>query len=63
MQNWQNQIVYDKNKKLPTWFTAKNIYYPPKISIEQTSSRKHCLRTKATLVSGNSLIITEWFWY
>ena len=25
-------------KKLPTWFKAKNIYYPNKLNIEQTSS-------------------------
>ncbi|WP_299886592.1 class I SAM-dependent methyltransferase [uncultured Lacinutrix sp.] len=42
-------------KKLPTWFSAKNIYYPNKLNIEQTSSEvtaKH----KATLVTGSSLI-------
>lgn len=42
-------------KKLPTWFTSKNIYYPNKLNIEQTSSEitaKH----KANLVSGNTLI-------
>ena len=25
-------------RKLPTWFNTKEIYYPPKVSIEQTSS-------------------------
>jgi hypothetical protein len=42
-------------KKLPTWFTSKNIYYPNKLNIEQTSSEitaKH----KANLVSGKTLI-------
>lgn len=42
-------------KKLPTWFTSKNIFYPNKLNIEQTSSEitaKH----KANLVSGNTLI-------
>ncbi|MGB6269175.1 MAG: class I SAM-dependent methyltransferase, partial [Olleya sp.] len=42
-------------KKLPTWFNTKNIYYPSKLNIEQTSSEitaKH----KANLLSGNTLI-------
>ena len=42
-------------KKLPTWFTLKNVYYPNKLNIEQTSSEitaKH----KASLVSGATLI-------
>ncbi|WP_296316748.1 class I SAM-dependent methyltransferase [Winogradskyella sp. UBA3174] len=41
--------------KLPTWFNTKNIYYPNKLNIEQTSSEitaKH----KAHLTSGKSLI-------
>lgn len=41
--------------KLPTWFSSRNIYYPSKISIEQTSSEKTA-KYKANLVSGNSLI-------
>ena len=41
--------------KLPNWFSAKNIIYPSKISIEQTSSEKTALY-KASLVSGESLI-------
>jgi hypothetical protein len=41
--------------KLPTWFSAKNIIYPAKISIEQTSSEKTALY-KSTIVSGASLI-------
>lgn len=41
--------------KLPTWFTTKNIIYPSKISVEQTSSEKTALY-KSTLVSGESLI-------
>ena len=41
--------------KLPTWFSTKNIYYPSKLSIEQTSSEKTA-KYKANLVSGNSLI-------
>lgn len=42
-------------EKLPTWFNAKNILYPIKISIEQTSS-EITAQYKAGLVDGNSLI-------
>jgi len=51
-----NQIVA-KNKaknKLPTWFSTKNIYYPSKISIEQTSSEKTA-EYKANTISGKIL--------
>ncbi len=41
--------------KLPTWFAAKNIIYPAKISVEQTSSEKTAAY-KASLVSGENLI-------
>jgi hypothetical protein len=41
--------------KLPTWFYTRNIYYPSKISIEQTSSEKTA-EYKSQLVSGKSLI-------
>lgn len=41
--------------KLPTWFAAKNIVYPSKISVEQTSSEKTA-SYKASLISGESLI-------
>lgn len=41
--------------KLPNWFAAKNIIYPSKISIEQTSSEKTA-QYKASIVSGESLI-------
>jgi len=52
-----NQIEA-KNKakdKLPSWFTTKNILYPSKISVEQTSSEKTA-SYKSELVSGESLI-------
>lgn len=52
-----NQIIA-KNKakdKLPTWFATKNIIYPEKISIEQTSS-EITAKYKATLISGESII-------
>tara|TARA_Y100000588_G_scaffold224668_1_gene238640 strand:+ start:2776 stop:3957 length:1182 start_codon:yes stop_codon:yes gene_type:complete len=42
-------------KKLPTWFSTKNIYYPNKLNIEQTSSELTA-KYKADLVSGKSLI-------
>ena len=42
-------------KKLPTWFSTENIYYPNKLNIEQTSS-EITAKYKASLVSGNSLI-------
>ena len=41
--------------KLPTWFNTKNIIYPSKISVEQTSSEKTALY-KSNIVSGDSLI-------
>ncbi|MBV7268237.1 THUMP-like domain-containing protein [Winogradskyella luteola] len=42
-------------KKLPTWFNAKNIYYPNRLNIEQTSSEVTA-EYKANLVIGKSLI-------
>jgi hypothetical protein len=52
-----NQIeAKTKSKtKLPNWFITKNIIYPSKISIEQTSSEKTA-DYKAGIVSGDSLI-------
>lgn len=52
-----NQIASkSKSKeKLPTWFNQKNILYPSKISVEQTSSEKTA-QYKSEIVSGNSLI-------
>jgi hypothetical protein len=41
--------------KLPSWFEAKNIYYPVKISIEQTSSEQTA-EYKSSLVLGNKFI-------
>lgn len=41
-------------KKLPTWFQTKNIYYPPKINLEQTSS-EITAQYKADLINGDSL--------
>lgn len=52
-----NQIAARQKAKtkLPIWFEAKNIIYPSKISVEQTSSEKTA-HYKANLVTGNSLI-------
>lgn len=56
-QELATQIV-GKNKaskKLPTWFSNNNIYYPTKLNIEQTSS-EITAKYKATLVSGENII-------
>ena len=42
-------------KKLTTWFLGKDIYYPNKLNIEQTSS-EITAKYKSTLISGESLI-------
>ena len=41
--------------KLPTFFNCKNIIYPSKISVEQTSSEKTA-KYKSEIVSGKNLI-------
>lgn len=41
--------------KLATWFQTKNIYYPNKLNIEQTSSEVTA-QYKSKLIKGNSLI-------
>ncbi|AUC17039.1 SAM-dependent methyltransferase [Tenacibaculum sp. SZ-18] len=57
IQELANQITAKKKseRKLPTWFQCKNIYYPPKISIEQTSS-EITAKYKSEIVKGESLI-------
>lgn len=52
-----NQIAArDKAKdKLPSWFKTKDIIYPSKISVEQTSSEATG-QYKASLISGENLI-------
>ncbi|MDO6518312.1 class I SAM-dependent methyltransferase [Zobellia uliginosa] len=42
-------------KKLNTWFSTSNIYYPNKLNIEQTSS-EITARYKSEIVSGKSLV-------
>lgn len=41
--------------KLPTWFSAENIYYPNKLNIEQTSSETTA-KYKSELIKGHSII-------
>ena len=41
--------------KLPSWFAAEGIYYPNKLSIEQTSSEK-AAQYKAGLIRGKTLL-------
>lgn len=41
--------------KLPNWFSTKNIYYPNKLNIEQTSS-EITAKYKSELISGDSII-------
>ena len=57
VQELANQIVAKQKSehKLESWFSTENIYYPPKISIEQTSS-EITAAYKSKLVSGNSII-------
>jgi len=57
IQELANQLVAKQKseKKLPTWFASQNIYYPAKISIEQTSS-EITANYKSNLVQGNSII-------
>ena len=42
-------------KKLPTWYSATNIIYPNKVSIEQSSS-EITAKFKASLLSGKTII-------
>lgn len=57
IQELANQIIAKQKseQKLPTWFSAKNIYYPPKLSIEQTSS-EITADYKSKFISGNAII-------
>ncbi|WP_295336200.1 class I SAM-dependent methyltransferase [Flavobacterium sp.] len=58
--NWTlvlQQIVAKQKaeSKLPTWFATQNIYYPSKVSVEQTSSEPTA-KYKSELISGEKLI-------
>jgi hypothetical protein len=57
IQELANQIIAKQKSehKLTSWFQSKNIYYPPKVSIEQTSS-EITANYKSELVEGTSII-------
>lgn len=57
VQELANQIIAKQKSKtkLPTWFTSNAIYYPNKLSIEQSSSELTA-QYKSGIVSGNTLI-------
>lgn len=57
IQEIATQIAAKKKakSKLPSWFATQDIYYPPKLNLEQTSS-EITANYKAKLVSGKSLI-------
>jgi hypothetical protein len=57
IQELANQMISKQKSehKLTSWFQTKNIYYPEKISIEQTSSESTA-NYKSTLLNGASII-------
>ncbi|WP_299158068.1 RsmD family RNA methyltransferase [uncultured Tenacibaculum sp.] len=57
IQELANQILAKQKseKKLPQWFNTKDIYYPEKLSIEQTSS-EITAEYKSNLISGDTII-------
>jgi 16S rRNA G966 N2-methylase RsmD len=57
VQELANQIVAKQKSKtkLPLWFSTENIYYPQRISIEQTSS-EITAQYKSKVVKGVSII-------
>lgn len=57
VQELANQILAKRKseEKLPSWFQTGNIYYPPKLSIEQTSS-EITANYKASLIKGDTII-------
>lgn len=42
-------------KKLPSWFSRENIYYPNKVNIEQTSSEVTA-KYKSNLIAGDTIL-------
>ncbi len=52
-----NQLLAKRKckNKLPSWYSAKRIFYPPTLSVEQSSS-EITAQYKANLVKGNTLI-------
>lgn len=57
IQELANQIVSKQKSttKLTTWFSTENIYYPEKVSIEQTSS-EITAKYKSEIIKGDSII-------
>lgn len=57
IQEIAQQIVGKQKclQKLPTWFQTENIYFPPKLNLEQTSSETTA-NYKSSLVKGHRLI-------
>ncbi|RBW56566.1 class I SAM-dependent methyltransferase [Tenacibaculum sp. E3R01] len=57
IQELANQIIAKQKseKKLPTWFNTSTIYYPAKLSIEQTSS-EITAEYKSYIVKGKTII-------
>jgi len=47
--------IQKAEKKLPKWFEHTQIYYPPKVNLEQTSSETTA-KYKASLLKGDKLI-------
>lgn len=43
-------------KKLPLWFSSKNIFYPPKLNLEQASSESTAYYKSTLIPSGSSVI-------
>ncbi len=58
IQELVNQIAAKKKAKdkLPTWFNTAEIYYPPKLSIEQTSSEITAQYKAQIVPKGNAFI-------
>ena len=57
VQELANQIIskLKSESKIPTWFVTKNIYYPPKVNIEQTSS-EITANYKSKLIKGETIV-------
>lgn len=51
----QIQSKQKSEKKLPSWFRTEDIYFPPKLNLEQTSSEVTA-KYKASLLNGRNLL-------
>ncbi|MES2830095.1 MAG: hypothetical protein V4687_18195 [Bacteroidota bacterium] len=58
-----NQVASKKKaqKKLPTWFNTSSIYYPPALSIEQTSSEPTAAYKSGLAIGDNLVDLTGGF--